>query len=85
LWEFSEIAENPLITGFYARGIADVPSAFMPPFYPLLLTGIYKVFAGAQSSPNRAITGSIVKHPVLTVIICGISSVRSSLAGKTGV
>jgi hypothetical protein len=52
LWEFGQIANNLLETGVYthATGIPNsyIPSAFMPPFYPLLLAGLYKIF-GANS------------------------------------
>jgi hypothetical protein len=44
LWEFSKIAKNVLATGVYSYGLPGLPSAFMPPFYPLLIAGIYKLF-----------------------------------------
>jgi hypothetical protein len=44
LWEFSIIAHNIVNTGVFSFGIPGVPSAFMPPFYPIFIAGIYKLF-----------------------------------------
>jgi hypothetical protein len=43
LWEFSKIARVLLNTGEFAM-VPGSPTAFMPPFYPLLLAGLYKLF-----------------------------------------
>jgi hypothetical protein len=44
LWEFGEIAQNLLRTGIYTFRSNGVPSAFMPPAYPLLIAALYSVF-----------------------------------------
>jgi len=75
LWEFSEIAENILTTGYFAMGeVTDVPSAFMPPFYPLLLTGIYKVFG----------IGTYASHFVLSMFLWAIEFMIPFVMGWLG-
>ena len=44
LWEFSEIARNLIESRTYTYRSNGVPSAFMPPAYPLLIALFYKVF-----------------------------------------
>jgi hypothetical protein len=44
LWEFGIIARNLVETGTYAFYRPDVPTAFMPPAYPLMIAGLYKLF-----------------------------------------
>jgi len=49
LWEFSMIAQNLLDTGVYSASRPGIASAFMPPFYPLLIAGIYKLFGSGYA------------------------------------
>lgn len=44
LWEFERIARNLVETGNFAFRNPDIPSAFMPPAYPLMLAGLYALF-----------------------------------------
>lgn len=44
LWEFGEIARNLIESGTYTYRSNGVPSAFMPPAYPLLIAFVYMVF-----------------------------------------
>jgi hypothetical protein len=41
LWEFGKIATNLVRTGVYAFHTPGVPSAYMPPGYPLLIAALY--------------------------------------------
>lgn len=44
LWEFGMIAANLVRTGVYSYLAPGVPSAYMPPGYPLLIAAIYATF-----------------------------------------
>jgi len=44
LWEFNIISLNLALANIFSMGSINEPSAFMPPFYPLLIAGFYKVF-----------------------------------------
>ena len=44
LWEFGDIAENLLATGTYSYASPGVPTAYMPPGYPLLIYTLYALF-----------------------------------------
>ncbi len=44
LWEYSDIAENIIATGVFSLKTPGAASAFMPPFYPFFIAGIYLIF-----------------------------------------
>jgi len=44
LWEFGVVARNLATTGTYALFAPSVPSAYMPPGYPVLIYLFYRVF-----------------------------------------
>ena len=58
LWEFGAIARNLLETGSYSFVQAGVPDAFMPPGYPLMIYGLYRLFGV-----------TVAAHTVLTIIL----------------
>ncbi len=43
LWEFGEIAINLVETGVFAYRLPGVPTAYLPPAFPILIAGLYKV------------------------------------------
>lgn len=44
LWEFDDIAINLLDTGVFSWKVPGVPSAYMPPAFPLVIAASYSVF-----------------------------------------
>jgi 4-amino-4-deoxy-L-arabinose transferase-like glycosyltransferase len=44
LWEFALLARNLYETGVYAFHVPGVPTAYMPPAYPILISLLYRVF-----------------------------------------
>jgi hypothetical protein len=78
LWEFKDIASNLLSHGVYSHSKANpgmyIPGAFMPPFYPLLLAGLYKIFG----------FGSYAAHFALSTILWATEFATPFLIGWLG-
>ncbi len=63
LWEFGIIASNLVNTGTYAFFTENVPTAFMPPGFPLLLASIYYLFGDGATG-----------HFILATLVLGFLS-----------
>ena len=84
LWEFGTIARNLVETDSYSFHVPGVPSAYMPPGYPLLIAGLYAVL-GAGPAAHYTLGGLLLAFEILLPLLVGLLALRlwGAAAGRT--
>ncbi len=75
LWEFDDIAENLLETGVYSFRTPGVPTAYMPPAFPLLITGLYALL-GVGAAAHTALAAILWLGDVVHCALVGWLAAR---------
>ncbi|HQE61109.1 MAG TPA: hypothetical protein PLV10_02425 [Candidatus Latescibacteria bacterium] len=70
LWEFGEIARNLVQTGTFTYRSNGVPSAFMPPGYPLYIAFLYQVF-GVGEIAHVILAGTLLVFELCLPFLVG--------------
>ena len=70
LWEFGEIARNLVQTGTFTYRSNGVPSAFMPPAYPLYIAFLYQIFGVGQVA-HVVLAGTLLFFELALPILVG--------------
>ncbi len=70
LWEFGEIARNLVQTGTFTYRSNGVPSAFMPPAYPLYIALLYQVFGVGQIA-HVILAGTLIVFELVLPFLVG--------------
>jgi hypothetical protein len=84
LWEFGTIARNLVETGVYSFHVPGVPSAYMPPGYPLLIAGLYATL-GIGPAAHYALGALLLAFECLVPLLVGLLALRlwGAAAGRT--
>lgn len=80
LWEFGVIAKNLHTTGVYAYFEPSVPTAYMPPAYPLLISALYRIL-GMEPSANLALLLILLAFQAGTCLL--LAWIASIIWGRT--